>query len=154
MTSPEAAATVGVRRATAGDGERLCELIERFYRVDNHPFDRARVEAGLTPLLRDDQHGQVWVATSGDHLIGYAIVTWSWSLESGGRDCILDEVYTDRRGEGVGAALLERAVDEARAAGAAAMFLETEMPNDRARRFYARHGFAADDSVWMSRPLR
>jgi hypothetical protein len=35
----------------------------------------------------------------------------------------------------------------------AAMFLETEAPNDGARRFYVRHGFSADDSLCTSRPL-
>jgi hypothetical protein len=33
------------------------------------------------------------------------------------------------------------------------MFLETERPNTRVRDFYARHGFAEDDSIWMSREL-
>ena len=95
----------------------------------------------------------MWVLTDGEGVVGYAVVTWSWSLESGGRDCILDELYLDRRGGGLGAMLLQRAVDEARQAGAAAMFLETERLNDGPRRFYARHGFAPEDSIWMSREL-
>jgi hypothetical protein len=33
------------------------------------------------------------------------------------------------------------------------MFLKTESHNERVRGFYARHGFAVDPSVWMSRPL-
>ncbi|MGZ5391481.1 MAG: GNAT family N-acetyltransferase [Mycobacterium sp.] len=142
-----------IRRATADDREQLCGLIERFYSIDGHEFEPARIDAGLVPLLHDDQHGQVWVATVDDTTVGYVIVTWSWSLESGGRDCILDELYVDRRGNGIGSALLRRALDEAQRAGAAAMFLETAAPNDDARRFYVRHGFAADDSLWMSRPL-
>jgi GNAT superfamily N-acetyltransferase len=145
--------TTNIRRATTDDRDQLYGLVERFYRVDGHEFAPARVEAGLAPLLRDDQHGQVWVTTDGQRLTGYVVVTWSWSLESGGRDCILDELYVDQRGGGLGAALLQHAIEEARRAGAAAMFLETEAPNDRARRFYGRHGFSADDSMWMSRPL-
>jgi GNAT superfamily N-acetyltransferase len=142
-----------IRRATTTDVEQLQGLIERFYRIDNHELDRARIEAGLVPLLRDDKHGQVWVATADERLLGYAIVTWSWSLESGGRDCILDELYVDRRGDGIGAALLQRAMSEALDAGAAVMFLETEAPNEDARRFYGRYGFSLDDSMWMSRSL-
>ncbi|MGB0800787.1 MAG: GNAT family N-acetyltransferase, partial [Ilumatobacteraceae bacterium] len=30
------------------------------------------------------------------------------------------------------------------------IFLETEAPNDAARRLYARHGFTAEDSIWMA----
>lgn len=144
-----------IRRARSGDRAGLVELVQRFYRVDGHEFDCARVESGLLPLLRDDSRGQVWVAEDDDGgLAGYAVVTWSWSLESGGLDCILDEIYVHKKGEGFGSLLLRRAVDEAAAIGAAAMFLETEAPNDGARRFYARHDFAAEDSIWMSRPLR
>jgi hypothetical protein len=34
------------------------------------------------------------------------------------------------------------------------MMLETEAPNDRARAFYARSGFGAETSTFMSRYLR
>ena len=139
-----------IRRATPDDREQVCGLIERFYRIDGHEFDLARIEAGLVPLLGDDQYGQVWIAGVDGVAIGYVVVTWSWSLESGGRDCILDELYVDHRSGGVGALLLQRAMAEARTAGAAAMFLETEAPNEAARRFYRRHGFSDDDSTWMS----
>lgn len=144
---------VRIRRADSEDRDQLDGLIERFYCIDNHEFDRARVDAGLNPLLGGDEYRQVWVAAEGDLLAGYVVVTWSWSLESGGRDCILDELYVESRGGGVGALLLSHAMSEARKAGATAMFLETEAPNDGARRFYRRHGFSADDSTWMSRDL-
>ena len=142
-----------IRRATVGDRDELYQLIERFYHIDSHEFEPARIESALIPLLRDDDHGQIWLITDeseDDGIVGYAVVTWSWSLESGGRDCILDELYVDRRGGGLGRMLLQRAIEEARRAGASAMFLETEAPNDGARRFYGRHGFVAEDSTWMS----
>lgn len=127
-------------------------MIRAFYTVDGHPYDAATVDRALGPLLADDSHGQVWVLDDGGVLIGYAVVTWSWSLESGGRD-MLDEIYVDRRGGGLGARLLAAVMAAARDAGAASMFLETEAANDGARRFYARHGFAAEDSIWMGSAL-
>lgn len=142
-----------IRRAGPADEPRLLELIRRFYAVDGHEFDRVRVAAGLVPLLTGDEHGQVWVADIAGEPAGYAVVTWSWSLESGGRDCILDELYVEHRGGGTGGALLEAALAAAAESGATAAFLETEAPNDAARRFYSRHDFAAEDSIWMSRPL-
>lgn len=112
--------------------------------------------AGLKPLLSDDTRGQVWLildADTTDTAGGYAVVTWSWSLESGGRDCILDEFYVRERGRGVGAAALAEILTAAAHAGARAMFLETEAHNSRVRRFYSRAGFVREDSVWMSRTL-
>ena len=109
--------------------------------------------AALRPMLDDDTLGQVWVVDDEGVLTGYAIVTWTWSLESGGRDCILDEIYVADAGRGRGSALLSHALDHASTFGAMAVFLETEAPNERARGFYVRHGFVVEDSVWMSRPL-
>jgi GNAT superfamily N-acetyltransferase len=146
-------AGVQIRRAHADDRDVLFELIERFYRIDDHEFEPARIGSALMPLLENDDYGQVWLITEDEVIGGYAVVTWSWSLESGGRDCILDELYVDRRGGGRGGMLLQRVLEEAGRAGAAAVFLETEMPNDAARRFYARHGFVAEDSIWMSCPV-
>ncbi|MEZ5227536.1 MAG: hypothetical protein R2710_12900 [Acidimicrobiales bacterium] len=47
-------------------------------------------------------------------LVGYSVVTWGWSLESGGLDCILDEIYVERRRVGSESRLLAYSIDEAR----------------------------------------
>ena len=149
MTTTDAA----VRRAADSDLDGLWPLVRAFYDLDQHDFDAARIERGLTPLLADDTYGQVWVLDSAGDLVGYAVMTWSWSLESGGRDSILDEIYVETRSAGAGSRLLSAALVGARAAGARAVFLETEAHNERVRSFYQRHGFAVEDSVWMSRSL-
>lgn len=141
------------RRAALGDLGGLVPLIRSFYEVDRHEFDESRVRSALTPLLVDDTFGQVWVTEVGGVLTGYAVVTWSYSLESGGRDCILDEIYVEQRSGGTGSRLLEAAMAGATEAGARAVFLETEVHNQRVRSFYARHGFQEEDSVWMSRSM-
>jgi GNAT superfamily N-acetyltransferase len=50
-------------------------------------------------------------------------------------------VRADAHGAGTGAALLARTLDEARARGAAGMWLGTNTANARAIRFYEKHGF-------------
>lgn len=141
------------RRATVDDLDALMVLVRDFCVVDQHPFDEARVSRALHPLLVDDSAGQVWVAEHSGRVVGYAIVTWGYSLESGGRDCIVDEIYVTTPSTGLGSDLLDAALDGARANGARAVFLETEAHNDRARSFYVRHGFEVESSVWLSRQL-
>ncbi|MCU7726023.1 GNAT family N-acetyltransferase [Actinoplanes sp. KI2] len=139
-------------RAGAVDESLLLPLVREFCEVDRHPFERERVLAGLRPLLADDRHGQVWlIRDPGGELAGYAVLTWGWSLESGGRECLLDEIYVRTPGRGLGGRALAALVEAAAAAGASAMFLETEAHNERARAFYRRGGFEAEDSIWMSR---
>lgn len=142
------------RRAGPVDEAVLLVLIEEFCAIDRHDFDRNRVLRGLTPLLAGDDVGQVWLVEGEPGAVdGYAVVTWSWSLESGGRDCLLDELYVRRRGEGLGGRALREVLAAAAGAVAAAMFLETESHNARVRAFYRRAGFEVESSVWMARPL-
>jgi GNAT superfamily N-acetyltransferase len=138
---------VTVRRAGPGDLEMLVELHRAFCDVDGHPFDVARARAALAPLLADDAHGVVWVT---DFPKAYAVLTWGWSIEAGGAEAVLDEIFVSERDGGVGAALIEHVLDDGRRRGLARIFLETEAHNRRVRRFYERHGFRADDSIWMS----
>jgi GNAT superfamily N-acetyltransferase len=142
-----------VRRGTTRDLGSLLPLVREFCAADGHDFDEEVVLAGLAPLLEDGAAGEVWVVEDDSGLGGYGVVTWGWSLESGGRDALLDELYVRERGRGAGAALLDAILVAARAGGASRMFLETEEGNTGARRFYARAGFDVEESVWMQRPL-
>jgi GNAT superfamily N-acetyltransferase len=147
-------ASIGViRRATDADVSALLPLIEAFCRADGHPYDGQSVLAALQPLLGDARLGRVLLAEHAGRAVGYAVLTWGWSLESGGREALLDEIFAAEPGRGTGSALLAAAVREAREADARALFLETETGNSRARAFYAGHGFATEDSVWMRLPL-
>lgn len=140
-----------LRRATVADLHTITEMIEEFYAIDHHPYRHHQVAAALSPLLVDDSLGQVWVFTdSAAEPEGYAVVTWGYSLESGGRDALLDEFYVRRRRQGIGGRAIQAIMAAAASAGASRLFLETEALNEDARRFYRSHGFREEESVWMS----
>jgi ribosomal protein S18 acetylase RimI-like enzyme len=128
----------------------MLTLVSEFCVTDQHTFDPDRVTRALVPLLEDDAHGVVYLA---DNEQGYVVITWGYSLESGGREALIDEIYLRRRGEGRGGKVMDALFVEMAAQGVVKMFLETETHNHRARRFYARQGFDEDDSIWMSRQI-
>lgn len=142
-----------IRAARAEDLGALLDLCRRYCEADGHQFDPDLAGPAFAGLLADDGPGFVLVAGDDHRLLGYAVVTWGWSIESGGRDALLDEIYLDRRGQGIGSRLLEAALERARAGGARRVFLETEEANAGARRFYLRHGFTPEASIWLSRDL-
>jgi GNAT superfamily N-acetyltransferase len=148
---PDANGGLTVARARPGDEGELLALIAEFYAIDRHPFDEARLRASLPPLLEDDRYGVVWKV--GAPAVGYAVITWGYSLESGGAEALIDEIYLRDRGQGLGSLLLRRIIADCRERGFKRMFLETERHNARVRKLYARAGFSEDDSVWMSRWL-
>jgi ribosomal protein S18 acetylase RimI-like enzyme len=139
-----------IRTATPDDLETLVALGQRYCQADRHPFDEARTRSAFAGLLAQPRWGSVLLSEDGPTVIGYAVVTLGYSIESGGLDALLDEIYLDVRDQGLGSMLLERAMQEARARGAHRMFLETEADNERARAFYLRHRFHQDDSIWLS----
>jgi GNAT superfamily N-acetyltransferase len=141
------------RLATPDDVESVTALVAEFCEIDDHEFDADRVQRALRPLLAGDAFGVVWLVVDGNAPVGYAVVTWGYAIESGGRDALLDEIYVRDRERGAGGELLETLLADCRRRGMSRMFLETESHNERVRGFYARHGFAVDPSIWMSRPL-
>jgi ribosomal-protein-alanine N-acetyltransferase len=71
------------------------------------------------------------------------IVAYAGLLAAGGQgDVLTIAVATDRWGEGIGSALLERLLAEADRRGCNEVFLEVRADNDRAHRLYRRRGFA------------
>ena len=148
-----AATDVSIWRSTRADLTVLLALIREFNVMDRHDHDDERVRESLIPLLASDEYGQVWQISTPEGARGYCVIGWSYSLESGGRECIVDEIFVTHRGRGLGAELLEGALRSARGVGVKVVFLETEAHNERVRSFYQRHGFAAEDSIWMRRVL-
>lgn len=136
-----------IRRAERRDLATLLELHRAFCEVDGHPFSDARARAAFAPLLDDDTRGVVWIV---DRPAAYAVLTWGWSIEAGGAEAVLDEIFASERGGGTGSVLLRHVLRDAEHRGITRVFLESELANERVRAFYGRHGFSVDDSVWMS----
>jgi ribosomal protein S18 acetylase RimI-like enzyme len=80
---------------------------------------------------------------AGDGPDGIAQMRYFRSLWSGGLDAYLEELYVvpDLRGGGIGRALLESAMETARAAGATRMDLNTGETDTAARALYEGAGF-------------
>jgi ribosomal protein S18 acetylase RimI-like enzyme len=143
-----------IRRAVLADLPVLVELNAEYCSADGHAFDQHLARDGLEPLLVDDTHGSVWMIL--DHtgtIDGYAVLARSWSVEIGGAEMILDEIYVRTRGTGLGSRAIAELLRECASRRVKRVFLETEPPNDAARRLYERQGFTVEDSIWMSRTV-
>jgi GNAT superfamily N-acetyltransferase len=143
-----------IRRATPDDLEVLIEMNALYCAAEGVASDPQRARAGYTPLLSNDTHGSVhMVLDPSSTVVGYAVLARSWSVEIGGAEAVLDELFVRTRGQGIGGRAIEALAEYCRDQGVKRIFLETERPNARARALYARHGFTEDDSIWMSREL-
>ena len=145
--------STSMRQATPGDEARILDLMNGFCQSEGKTFDRDLARAGLVPLLESDEYGTVLVAEHDTGISAYAVVCWSWSVEIGGPEACLDEIYVEKRGQGIGSALISAVRDSCVAHGMLRIFLETESVNERARQLYGRHGYEQEDSIWMALTL-
>jgi len=144
---------VEVEIAAAPAAPAVLDLMERFYAEDRYPFDREKARAALEPFLADPALGRAWLFKDGGAAVGYFVLTLGWSLEYGGRDAFVDELFVSpsHRGRGLGRRALE-VIDEAcRELGVHALHLEVEKNNVRAAELYRKRGFEDHDRRLMTR---
>ena len=92
-------------------------------------------------LLADDE---ITVLVAGADLVGLAVLRFRPSLWKAALECYLEELYVvpDRRGQRIGRALMDAAIDVARHEGAADMSLGTGEDDVAARALYESLGFS------------
>lgn len=144
---------VEVEIAAPGAAEAFLDLMQQFYGEARYPFDREKARAALEPFLANPALGRAWLFRDGGAAVGYFVLTLGWSLEYGGRDAFVDELFVSpsHRGRGLGRRALE-VIDEAcRELGVRALHLEVEKENVPAEELYRQRGFEDHNRRLMTR---
>ena len=132
---------IPVRRAAVADAPEVARLLHDF----NPEFDDPTpgVEA-LTERARQLlAEGEMTVLLGGERSDGIALFRLRPAIWNQGLDAYLEELYVapQRRGEGIGRALLEATMDAAREAGAVRIDLGTSVDDTAAIALYESCGF-------------
>jgi ribosomal protein S18 acetylase RimI-like enzyme len=125
------------------DVERLVALMGEFYAEAGYAFDTPRATETFAQLLRDERLGRVWLIEDRGVVAGYMVVTLGFSMEYGGLDAFLDDLYIRpaHRGAGLGSRAVAEARDFCARRGVRALHLEAEQGNATALGLYRRAGF-------------
>jgi ribosomal protein S18 acetylase RimI-like enzyme len=130
-----------VRRAELADAQAVGRLLHDF----NTEFEEAtpgpdRLAERIRQLLAD---GQTTILIGGAGPDGLAVLRFRPAIWSENLECYLAELYVipDRRGRGLGRALMSAAIEEARALGADHIDLNTSEDDVAARALYESLGF-------------
>jgi ribosomal protein S18 acetylase RimI-like enzyme len=130
-----------VRKASEADAADVARLLHDFDTEFDEPVPEVPLLAErYAELLRN---GEVTVLLVGDGPEGFAQLRFRPSVYSRSLDAYLEELYVvpPRRGEGLGRALLEAAIEEARSEGASHMDLGTSEADVAALGLYDSAGF-------------
>jgi ribosomal protein S18 acetylase RimI-like enzyme len=132
---------LAVRRGEVSDAEAIGRLLHDF----NSEFDEAtpgprRLAKRVRQLLTD---GEIAVLLAGPGPDGLAVLYFRPSIWTEALESYLAELYVvpERRGQGLGRALMEAAIDLARREGADYMDLGTGEQDVAARALYESLGF-------------
>ena len=132
----------------------LIAMARAFHGGDDPPFDAAS-EAAVMVLARGSPFGRAWLVMLDNKPVGYVVVTLGFSLEYGGHDGFVDDLYlvSEVRGRGLGRELIQFAINEAAKLGIRTLHLEVEAGNDRASALYRKAGFRETGRALMRLPL-
>ncbi|MEM7296402.1 MAG: GNAT family N-acetyltransferase [Pseudomonadota bacterium] len=132
-----------LRRATRADRAALRKLVTDFHQEEALETTQAHRDGALDPLLDGLPHAEVYVLAQEQELLGYAIFSLGWSIELGGLDAFLDELYVrpGDRNRGLGQRLLTETKDLLAGRSIANLCLEVDTSNAGAVALYHRLGF-------------
>ena len=130
-----------VRVAGRDDADTIGRLLYAFNREFGEPAPAPSVLAERMRQLLDG--GDTLVLLAGEGPGGLAVLRFRAAIWSAGLECYLAELYVipGRRGQGLGRALMEAALGEARSRGADTMDIGVDEPDLAARRLYESLGF-------------
>ncbi|GAB4121485.1 MAG: GNAT family N-acetyltransferase [Roseiflexaceae bacterium] len=143
--------TLSFRMAEIADTALLLEMSQALSAHDGTQADADRVLRGLQGLIGMPDRGQIWMIEQAAQPVGYLVLTWGYSLEFGGRDAFIDELFLlpEARGQGIGQATLQFAAEQCALAGVQALHLEVERGNQRAQAAYERAGFERREHYFL-----
>jgi GNAT superfamily N-acetyltransferase len=147
LNSAHAVATpvpIALVEATPDDVHVVDGLVAAFHALEGVSVASAPRLASIETLLANPGYGRILlIKTGGGEIVGYAVMAFGFSLEFGGRDAYVDEIFIlePQRGKGLGSAALEAVCQRARTYGLCALHLEVERDNTNAKALYLKNGF-------------
>ncbi|MDQ0893347.1 GNAT family N-acetyltransferase [Agromyces ramosus] len=134
-------ADLDARRAGTDDAETLARMLHDFNTEFDTPSPGPAVLVGRLQSLLAGPSTIAYLA--GDPAAGFALVTLRSNVWYDGPVALLDELYVapDRRGHGLGTAMIHLLIADAKEQGVSAIEINVDAGDVDAQRFYERHGF-------------
>lgn len=134
--------TATTRVATPADIPGLIAMMREFYGEADLGLDNGWASATFSALMADPSRSLVRIVSSGTQAAGYVVITLRFSMEFGGLDAFVDDLFVRPafRRRGLGRDLLSAALEDCRHRGILALHVETSAGNGPAVGLYASVG--------------
>jgi ribosomal protein S18 acetylase RimI-like enzyme len=124
-------------------------MMAEFYAEADFHLDREWASASFATLLGGELRGAAWIVFHHCKPAGYAVLTLRHSMEYGGVDGFIDDLYV-RQGDrrlGLGQAALDALIAECRRRNVLALHVEVGNSNIAAKALYRRLGLRPSDDA-------
>ncbi|MGF1788203.1 GNAT family N-acetyltransferase [Photobacterium swingsii] len=127
--------------------DKLLNLVEELFDYEALPQKVEQIQQAIQQLITTPELGQAWFIEADEAgekmLVGHIIISYSFSLEHGGRVGLIDQFYLkpEWRQQGIGTQLLPQIEQHLSQTGVKALSLEVNIGNAGARTFYEKQGF-------------
>ena len=147
---------ITIEPATSIDREHIIRLLAAQLAEHDIELHSDPLAYAVDGFFEEPRRGRILVARKDAQIVGVAVLSYTWTLEHGGKSCWLDELYVqpDFRVHGIGTMLIRAAIEITTADGCIAMDLEVESGHERAANLYLREGFRPRTRSRYLRPLR
>jgi ribosomal protein S18 acetylase RimI-like enzyme len=155
-SNDKASAMKSLHLAAEEDADKLLPLVAAFHAEMGFGTDAEHHAMAIAPLLGGSPHGAIWLIGPRRAPVGYIVLTFGWSVEFGGLDASVDEIFVRPavRGRGMGQEALSGIAKAMKDAGVRALHLEVDREDENTQRFYHRARFENRDRyMFMSRIL-
>lgn len=141
--------------ASLKDLPQLVMWMEDYYASANMEFDSDIARAAWLEVFKHEEMGRVWIILSDQLQVGYAVLSFGFSLQYKGRDAYLDELYIspDFREQGIGSRTMGFLEDYCRSQGIKAIHLEVTRQNVSAQNLYRKAGYQDHDHYLLTKWL-
>ncbi len=139
---------------TRDDVASLLAMAKAFHAEDGHALSDAGAQAVGAVCAGDPMALALFLCADGAR-VGYAVLTFGFSIEHGGRDGFIDDLYLVPavRGRGLGTAAMAMLERIAAKHGVRALHLEVARDNPRAEALYRSRGYGITERKLMSKRL-
>ena len=136
-------AVLSLQPAGPADLERLLPMVRAAHDHEDVQQSESLRRQAVAGLLGEGAPGRIWLLQLDGETIGYAAVCFGYSIEFGGRDGFIDELFilAPYRGRGPGRDAMAQLLQQARDLGVRALHLEVARDNELAQRLYRTAGF-------------
>jgi len=131
---------IEIKEAKIENTELILNFMDAYYFYEGIKFVRDKSCEALIDIITKNDYGKLYLIIDEQKIIGYICITFGYSLEYLGRDCIIDEIYIipEFQRKGIGSHILKLIEKQLIQIEIKAMHLEVFEKNKLAYNFFKK----------------